>query len=60
MPELINPDKASELLDLSPQWIRKLLQKGDIEGQKLGRNWVITREVIEAYKEKKKEAETSK
>lgn len=53
MPELINPDNAAKELNLSPQWIRKLLQKGEIEGQKLGRNWVITKDAIEAYKQKK-------
>ncbi len=32
---------ASEKLSLSPVQVRRLLRKGDIKGQKLGRDWVV-------------------
>lgn len=51
MPKLLNPEDAAEDLGLSPQWVRKLLNAGKIEGQKLGKNWVITEASLEAYKE---------
>jgi DNA (cytosine-5)-methyltransferase 1 len=50
MPKLLNPETVADDLGLSPQWVRKLLNTGKIEGQKLGKNWVITETALESYK----------
>ena len=33
--------EASEKLELDPSQIRRLLTKGEIEGRKIGRDWVV-------------------
>jgi len=35
-------------------FIRRLVGRGDIEGIKIGRNWVTTREAIQGYLEKER------
>ena len=50
MSKLLNPESVAAELGLSPQWIRRLLNTGKIEGQRLGKNWVITEAALASYK----------
>ena len=49
--ELISVTDAAKRTGLSPAWIRRLLQRGQIEGVKVGRNWLTTEEAIRDYLE---------
>jgi excisionase family DNA binding protein len=47
--ELISVTEASRRSGLSVSHIRKLLSDGQIEGVKVGRNWLTTEEAIQEY-----------
>jgi excisionase family DNA binding protein len=47
--ELISLREAAELSGLSASHLRLLVSRGDIWGQKIGRNWVTTAEAVEKY-----------
>ena len=49
--ELISVTDAAKRTGLSPAWIRRLLQRGQIEGVKVGRNWLTTEGAIRDYLE---------
>ena len=49
--ELISVTDAAKRTGLSPAWIRRLLQRGRIEGVKVGRNWLTTEQAIRDYLE---------
>lgn len=49
--ELISVTDAAQRTGLSPAWIRRLLQRGQIEGVKVGRNWLTTEQAIRDYLE---------
>ena len=46
---LISVTEASELSGLTTGHLRKLLREGQIEGVKIGRNWLTTEEAIQQY-----------
>ncbi len=41
MANVYSVNEAAEKLGLDPSQIRRLLAKGEIEGKKLGRDWVV-------------------
>ncbi len=47
--KLISVTEASRISGFTTGFIRQLLIRGEIEGVKIGRNWLITREAIEGY-----------
>jgi hypothetical protein len=47
--ELISLRKAAELSGLSASHLRLLVSRGDIWGQKIGRNWITTLEAVQNY-----------
>jgi excisionase family DNA binding protein len=47
--ELISLREAAKLSGLSASHLRLLVSRGDIWGQKIGRNWVTTAEAVEKY-----------
>jgi len=47
--ELISLREAAELSGLSASHLRLLVSRGDIWGQKIGRNWVTTAEAVQRY-----------
>ncbi|MEM7034314.1 MAG: excisionase family DNA-binding protein [Chloroflexota bacterium] len=49
--EFISLTEASKLSGLTTGHLRKLLREGQIEGVKIGRNWLTTEEAIQAYLE---------
>ena len=46
---LISVTEASKLSGLTTGHLRKLLREGQIEGVKIGRNWLTTEEAIQQY-----------
>lgn len=47
--DLISLKEASEFSGLTPGHIRKLVREGEIEGVKIGRNWLTTKEALQDY-----------
>jgi excisionase family DNA binding protein len=54
MTELLTTKDAAEELDISPQMVRRHCDNGNIDAQRLGIGWVITREALEAFKENRR------
>ena len=46
---LISVTEASRISGLSTSHLRKLLREGQIEGVKIGRNWLTTEEAVQDY-----------
>lgn len=46
---LISVTEASKLSGLTTGHLRKLLRDGQIEGVKVGRNWLTTEEALQIY-----------
>ena len=51
---LISLWQASELCGLSPDHLRRLAEQGKLDANKIGRNWITTKEAISEYMEKRK------
>lgn len=49
MTELLKPSEAAKELGYTPQWVTYLLREEKIKGRRLGNQWVIAREDLEAY-----------
>lgn len=47
--QLISVTEAAQRTELSPAWIRRLLQRGDVWGVKVGRNWLTTEQAVRDY-----------
>ena len=47
--ELISLAEAAAISGLSAGHLRYLVSRGDVEGKKIGRNWVTTRKAVAAY-----------
>lgn len=47
--KLISTTEASRISGLTHSFICRLLRRGDIEGLKIGRNWLTTEEAIRKY-----------
>ncbi|MEA3375340.1 MAG: hypothetical protein U9R72_03980 [Chloroflexota bacterium] len=47
--ELISLREAAQLSGLSASHLRLLVSRGDIWGQKIGRNWVTTAQAVQGY-----------
>ncbi len=41
MADIYSVNEAAHQLDLDPSQVRRLLKKGEIEGKKLGHDWVV-------------------
>ena len=46
---LISVTRASEMSGLTTGFIRRLLRQGQIEGVKIGRNWLTTEKAMRKY-----------
>jgi excisionase family DNA binding protein len=49
--QLISVTEAHQRTGLSVAWIRRLLQRGEIDGVKVGRNWLTTEQAVRDYLE---------
>jgi hypothetical protein len=47
--ELISLADAAELSGLSPRHLRLLVERGEMWGKKIGRNWVTTAQAVREY-----------
>jgi predicted lipoprotein len=47
--DLISLQEASEISNLSPDHLRRLVERGDLWGKKIGRNWVTTKQAVLDY-----------
>jgi hypothetical protein len=47
--QLISLREAAELSRLSASHLRLLVSRGDVWGQKIGRNWVTTAQAVQGY-----------
>lgn len=50
--ELISLQKASEYCRLSQTHLRLLVRTGELQGWKIGRNWVTTKSDVDCYLKK--------
>ena len=46
---LISVTEASQISGFTPAWIRRLISRGEIQGVKIGHNWLTTEEEIREY-----------
>lgn len=51
---LITLKETADLLNCTVEWARQLAKREKIEGQKFGRDWLVTRSSVLAYKESRK------
>lgn len=49
--EYMSVPQAAELLEYDPSHVRRLCSKGELGATKIGRNWLVRRDLVEAYKE---------
>ena len=54
--DLITPEEAGKLLKITARWVRELVIRGLIQGQKVGRQWVVSRQSVLDYLEQKKKS----
>ncbi len=52
--KLISVTKASQISGLTPSFIARMLRRGEIDGAKVGRNWVTTEEAVRDYLKKER------
>ena len=50
--KLISVTEASQISGLTTRHIRRLIREGEIEGVKIGRNWLTTEKAIRDYLKK--------
>jgi len=55
--KLISTSEAASILDITIQAVGGLLRRGTIEGQKIGRDWVISKDSVLSYKAQKEAKE---
>jgi excisionase family DNA binding protein len=60
MDNVLSPADAAKELDCTTQWVTELLRTERLNGIKFGRQWVITREDLEAYKAERQKSKTAK
>lgn len=46
---ILSVEETASLLDFSPQYIRKLLREEKIEGSRVGKTWVISKETVDSF-----------
>lgn len=51
--QYISTKEAAKQLRVTMGWITQLINDGRLEGQKVGRDWVVSRTSLEAFKPKK-------
>jgi len=50
MTDEVTVTQAAEILNVTRQWVLRLINKDKLDARKLGHQWVITRESVEDYK----------
>lgn len=49
MTDILGPPEIAEVLNVSQQWVTKLLREGKIKGKRMGRQWFVSRQAVEKY-----------
>lgn len=49
--DLLSTKEAAEYLDIDRRSVSRLIHKKVLEGKKIGRDWFVTRQSVEAYKQ---------
>ena len=57
---LISSSEAASILGITIQAVGGLLRRGTIEGQKIGRDWVVSKKSVLSYKTQKEAKEKNK
>lgn len=60
MDNILSPADVAKELNCSTQWITELLRTEKLNGAKFGRQWVIAREDLEAYKAEREKSQPAK
>ncbi|WP_286710536.1 MULTISPECIES: DNA cytosine methyltransferase [Sphingobacterium] len=47
--KFLSVEAAAEALEFSPQYVRKLLREEKLEGDRVGKTWVIAKEIVENF-----------
>lgn len=45
--------EVAAILDITIQWVVKLVKSGHLEGQKMGRDYIISRASVMSYKDQR-------
>lgn len=53
MPKLLNLNGAADVLGVSPQYVHRLAERGELVGAKIGASWVFRRVVVERLREQR-------
>jgi excisionase family DNA binding protein len=54
MPKLLNLNGAAEVLGVSPQYVHRLAERGELVGAKIGSSWVFRRVTVERFDRQRK------
>lgn len=49
MPDFLTTAETADLLGFTVQHVRRLVRNGQLQGSKMGRDWVIFRESVDAF-----------
>ena len=61
MPEtLLNIEQVAEQLQVSTRTVRRLMEKDDIKGFRVGKRWRFTQSEVDAYVKRQQDDETEK
>jgi excisionase family DNA binding protein len=55
--DVLNAKQAAKILGYTARHVIRLVESGEIEGRKLGREWILSKQSVLAYKERKKKRE---
>ncbi|WP_250029918.1 helix-turn-helix domain-containing protein [Paractinoplanes maris] len=53
MPKLLNLNGAAEVLGVSPQYVHRLAERGQLVGAKIGASWYFRRVVVERLRDQR-------
>lgn len=53
MPKLLNLNGAANLLGISPQYVHRLAERGELIGAKIGASWMFRHVVVERYRDQR-------
>jgi len=45
----ISTPEAAQILGFTRRWILTLIRRGELDAQRIGRDWRVSRESVEAY-----------
>lgn len=58
MSKIVGTREAAEILGISTRAVVALIKRGTLSAKRLGREWLVDKRSIQAYKKKKRERES--